>query len=104
MTTPAPPELDAEQEIDVRRYGALLAARWWLLAAGAVAGIVVGYLLALGGGTVWKAQALMTLGQPYTPSFGAPVQSYGTNPRAVNEIVRSESALKQAARVSGMRL
>ncbi len=104
MTTPAPPELDAEQEIDVRRYGTLLAARWWLVAAGLVAGLVVGYALALGGGTVWKAEALLTLGQPYTPSFGAPVQSYGTNPRAVNEIVRSESALKQASRASGMRV
>ena len=102
MTAPVQTELDAEQEVDFRRYGGLLAARWWLVAAGLVAGVVVGYLLALGGGSVWKAEALISLGQPYTPSFGAPVTSYGTNPRAVSEIVRSESALKDAARAAGM--
>lgn len=96
------PELDAEQEVDFRRYGALLAARWWLVVAGVVAGVLIGYVLALGGGSVWKAEALISLGQPYTPGFGSPVTSYGTNPRAVSEIVRSESALKQAAHAAGL--
>ena len=102
MTAPPQPELDAEQEVDVRRYGSLLAARWWLVAAGLVAGILVGYLLALGGGSVWKAEALLSLGQPFSPGGGTPVASFATNPRAVNEIVRSESALKQAARAAGL--
>ncbi|MGZ4353255.1 MAG: hypothetical protein ACXVZL_11045 [Gaiellaceae bacterium] len=102
MSAPIQPELDAEQEVDFRRYRGLLAARWWLIAAGLVAGAIIGFVLALGGGSVWKAEALISLGQPYTPGFGSPVTSYGTNPRAVSEIVRSDSALKDAAHAAGM--
>lgn len=98
------PELDAEQEVDFRRYGSLLAARWWLVLAGIVAGIVVGYLLALGGGSVWQAEALISLGQPFSPTGSSPVNYYTSNPRNISEIARSESALKQAAKQSGMKL
>src|SRR5215213_9897704 len=94
-------DLEAEQEVDFRRYGSLLAARWWLPVAGLVAGLLVGYVLSVGGGSVWKAQALISLGQPFYG--GSPVTSFATNPRAVSEIIRSESALKVAARKSGMR-
>jgi uncharacterized protein involved in exopolysaccharide biosynthesis len=103
MTAPSEHDLD-EQEIDVRRYGTLLAARWWLVAAGLVAGVVVGYGLALSGGSVWRAKALMTLGQPFSPNGGAPVASFLTSPSAVDEIIHSERSLKQAARAAGMRV
>ena len=96
------PELE-EQEVDFGRYGSLLRARWWLVLGGLLAGLVVGYLLALGGGAVWKAQALISLGQPYTPGGGSPVNSFATNPRAVAEIIRSESAIRKAARAAGLR-
>jgi hypothetical protein len=99
MTT----ELGAEQEVDFGRYGGLLAARWWLVLGGLVAGVAIGYVVALGSGSVWKASALISLGQPYTPGGGSPVNSFATNPRAVTEIVRSESALRQAARAAGLR-
>jgi uncharacterized protein involved in exopolysaccharide biosynthesis len=92
-----------EQEVDFGRYGSLLAARWWLPLGGLVAGLVLGALLALGGGSVWKADALISLGQPFSPTGSAPVASFATNPRAVSEIIRSESAIKEAARKSGMR-
>src|SRR3954471_14080958 len=91
-----------EQEVDFGRYGGLLARRWWLPVAGFVAGLVVGAALSVSGGHVWKASALLSLGQPYTPGGGSPVTSFATNPRAVNEIIRSESALRQAARAAGM--
>ena len=93
-----------EQEVDFRRYGALLAARWWIVLAGLVAGLAVGWVLALGGGSVWRAEALLALGQPFSPTGSAPVNTFATNPRAVSEIVRSETALKKAARESGMRI
>jgi hypothetical protein len=93
-----------EQEVDFGRYGSRLAARWWLLAAGLLAGLVAGFVLSLAGGSVWKATALISLGQPFSPTGSAPVNSFATNPRAVAEIVRSESALKAAARRSGMRV
>lgn len=108
MTTPPPrpdqrdlPELDAEQEIDVRRYWNLLATRWWLLAGGVLAGLFVGYLVSIGGGNVYEAKALLYLGQPLTPS-GGPIQSLATNPNTVNEIVRSEDVITQAASRAGL--
>jgi uncharacterized protein involved in exopolysaccharide biosynthesis len=96
------PDLAAEQEVDFRRYGSLLARRWWLPAAGLVAGVIVGALLSLAGGSVWTASALISLGQPFSPTGSAPVTSFATNPRAVSEIIRSESALKEAAKAAGM--
>jgi uncharacterized protein involved in exopolysaccharide biosynthesis len=98
------PELDVEQEIDLRRWRDSLVARWWLVAAGLAAGIVLGLLASLGSTQVYKAEALISLGQPFSPTGAAPVQSFATNPRAVSEIVRSESALKLAARSAGMRV
>jgi hypothetical protein len=100
------PELDleAEQEVDFRRYWNAVLARWWLPALGLVAGIVGGYALALGGGDVYRAEAVVYLGQPFTPNGGAPVPGLATNPSTVNEIVHSETALRRASDVSGMRL
>jgi hypothetical protein len=101
-----PPELDleAEQEVDFRRYWNAVLARWWLPALGLLAGIVGGYALALGGGDVYRAEAIMYLGQPFSPTGGAPVPGLATNPSTVNEIVHSEAALRRASQVSGMRL
>src|SRR6266498_3301693 len=95
------PELDAEQEIDIRRYWNLLAARWWLLAVGVLAGLLIGYLVSIGGGNVYEAKALLYLGQPLTPS-GGPILSLATNPNTVNEIVRSEDVITQAASRAGL--
>ena len=95
---------DAEQEIDLRTVWTRIAARWWLPALGILAGLVLGWLLALGGGQVYKAQATLFLGQPFTPNGGGQIQSLATNPRTVNEIIRSESALKDAAAKAGLRV
>jgi gas vesicle protein len=101
-----PPELDleAEQEVDFRRYWNAVLARWWLPALGLLAGVLGGYALALGGGDVYRAEATLYLGQPFTPNGGASVPGLATNPSTVNEIVHSEAALQRASEVSGMRL
>ena len=96
------PDLDAEREVDLGRWRSAVAMRWWLPVAGLVAGAVIGLLASVGGSQVYRAQALVSLGQPFTPGGGAPVTSFATNPRAVAEIVRSESALKQAAAAAGL--
>ena len=95
---------DAEQEVDLRTVWTRIAARWWLPAVGILAGLVLGWLLALGGGQVYKAEATLFLGQPFTPNGGGQIQSLATNPRTVNEIIRSESALKGAAAKAGLRV
>ena len=101
MTTPAPPEKgfdpEAEQEVDFARYVRLLGARWWLLAAGLVVGAVIGYLISLGGSQVYSATATVYLGQPYTPSGGAPVNNPQTNPSSVGQIVNNKAVANTVA-------
>src|SRR5918911_2571787 len=87
---------EAEQEVDFGRYWRLLAARWWIPAAGLVAGAVIGYLIALGGSQVYKATATLYLGQPYTASGNVQLQSAQTNPSSVRVIAHAESSIAQA--------
>lgn len=94
-------DVEAEQEFDFRRYGNAVLARLWLPLAGIAVGLVLGYLSTLGGHTVYQAQAVVYLGQPLSPS-GAPLQTLATNPNTAREIVRSASAIRSAARISGL--
>src|SRR5919197_5404098 len=94
-------ELDTEREVDIRRYWDALVARWWLPLAGLVAGLIIGYLLTLGGNQVYKATALLYLGQPY--SGNQPIQSLATNPTTVNGIIHSAAATRAAAAHAGLR-
>jgi capsular polysaccharide biosynthesis protein len=98
------PELEAEREVDVGQAARQVAARWWLLVAGLVAGMAAGYLLALGGGDFYEAEATIYLGQPFSPTAQAPVPSLQTNPTAVSDAVRSEAVIQEAARRSRMRV
>src|SRR4051812_8277483 len=88
---------EAEQDVDFGRYWRLLAARWWLPAAGLVVGAVIGYLIALGGNQVFKATATLYLGQPYTASGNVQLQAAQTNPSSVRVIAHAESAIVKAA-------
>jgi uncharacterized protein involved in exopolysaccharide biosynthesis len=97
-------ELDAEQEVDLRSAWQRIAGRWWLVLAGLLVGAVLGVLVSVGGGDVYRAETLLYLGQPFTPQGGGQIQSLATNPRTVSQIVRSESALKKAAADSDLRL
>jgi hypothetical protein len=98
------PDLEAEREVDVGQLARQIAARWWLLVAGLVAGMVVGYLVALGGGDFYEAEATLYLGQPFSPTAQAPVPSLATNPTAVRDAVHSEAVLREAAQRSAMPL
>jgi uncharacterized protein involved in exopolysaccharide biosynthesis len=96
------PDVDAEREVDLRRHWNALVLRWWLPAAGLVGGIVIAFLVALGGSQVYTAKATLYLGQPLSPQGGVQIQSQATNPTTVRQIIRSEAALRAAARVAGM--
>ncbi|HEY7178627.1 MAG TPA: hypothetical protein VH305_05590 [Gaiella sp.] len=95
---------DAEREVDLRSVWERIAARWWLPVAGLVVGAILGVLLAVGSGDVYKAETLLYLGQPFTPGGASQIQSLATNPKTVSETIRSEAALKRAARASGLGL
>ncbi len=98
------PDLDAEQEVDLRSLWTRISRRWWLPVGGLVVGAILGILLSVGGGEVYRAKALLYMGQPFTTSGGGQIQSLATNPKTVSEIIRSESALKRAAAASGLRV
>jgi uncharacterized protein involved in exopolysaccharide biosynthesis len=97
-------ELEAEDEVDLRSVWSRISARWWLPLGGLVLGAVLGVLVSVGGGDVYRGRTLLYLGQPFTTSGGGQIQSLATNPRTVSEIVHSGTALRRAAAESGLRL
>jgi hypothetical protein len=99
------PRFDAElveDEVDLASAWRRLTLRWWLPVGGLVAGAVVGVGLALSGGTVWRAETIVYLGQPFAALGGGQIQSLATNPRTVGEIVRSERVLQDVSRTTGI--
>src|SRR5436190_21166375 len=91
-----PPDFAEEDEVDLGRYWRPIAARWWLLLAGIVVRLMLGYLVSLSSGSVWQAKALVYTGTPLAGGTN-PVQSPQTNPQSVNQIVHSEAAVAAAA-------
>jgi hypothetical protein len=103
MSTPQTArDLEGEQEVDLASAWQRIKLRWWLPALGLVAGALVGLVLALSGGEVWRAETIIYLGQPFAPLGGGQIQSLATNPRTVSEIVRSESAIQAASEETGI--
>jgi uncharacterized protein involved in exopolysaccharide biosynthesis len=96
------PELDAERDVDLHRHWDSITTRWWLPVGGLVAGIIVGYLISLGGAQVYKAKATVYLGQPLSQG-GLQVQSVNTNPSSVRQIATAELTIRQVARKVGLR-
>jgi uncharacterized protein involved in exopolysaccharide biosynthesis len=97
------PEYEGEQDVDFARYGRAVAARWWLVVAGLVAGVVIGLLLSLGSTKVYDAQAVAYLGQPLAPGAGGSVSSVPTQLALASQIALSESTIRQVAAKVGLR-
>jgi hypothetical protein len=102
MNRASAPDLDGEQEVDLASAWQRLTLRWWLPVGGLLVGAVIGLALALSGGSVWRAETIVYLGQPFAPLGGGQIQSLATNPRTVGEIVRSESVLDDASAETGI--
>jgi hypothetical protein len=96
------PELDAERDVDLHRHWDKITAHWWLPVVGLVAGIIVGYLISLGGAQVYKAKAVVYLGQPLSQG-GVQVQSQATNPSTVRQLVTAEATIQAVAKKAGLR-
>jgi hypothetical protein len=96
-------DLDAEQEVDLRRYWSAIVAHWWLPLLGLIAGAFVGYLISLGGKEVWKASATVYLGASYSSVGGVFLQGPQANPATAGTIARAESSIETAAARAGMR-
>jgi hypothetical protein len=96
------PELDAERDVDLRRHWDTITTHWWLPVVGLVAGLIVGYLISLGGAQVYRGKATVYLGQPLSQG-GVQVQSQATNPSTVRQIVTAESTIQAVAAKVGLR-
>lgn len=96
-------DLDAEQEVDLGRYGRAILAHWWLPLAGLLVGALAGYLISLGGKEVWKASSTVYLGASYSVVGGTLLQGPQANPSTAGTIARSEFAIESAAVKAGMR-
>lgn len=96
MTT-ARADLDAEREVDFGTYARTVGSRWWLLVVGVVVGALIGWLLSLGGGTVYRAKATIYLGQPISPTGSQQIQSLATNPEFVNQVAKADSTVQRVA-------
>lgn len=103
QTPPPIPEPEVEQEVDFGRYGKRILARWWLVLGAVIVGVIVGYLVSLGGGNVYKATATVYLGQPLSPGGGSQVQSPATNPSTARQIARSRAVVNEVADEVGVR-
>ncbi len=101
QTTPGV-ELDAEREVDLRSAWSRVQRRWWMPVLGLVLGALLGVLASVRGGETYSAQALLYLGQPFTPNGGGQIQNLGTNPKTVSEVIRSQAALEKASAESGL--
>ena len=99
---PAPPPPELEDEVDLGRYWASVAARWWLPILGLVLGAIVGYLVAVGGGSTYRGQAVVSLGTPLAVGGGI-LPSVQTNASAVRQIVAAASTKERVARSVGLR-
>src|SRR3954465_12172287 len=104
MSETLKPDPYDEREVDLRSAWTLITARWYLPVAGLLIGAILGMLASVGGGEVYRARALLYLGQPFTTSGGGQIQSLATNPKTVSQIIRSEAALRRASVASGLTL
>lgn len=96
------PDLDAEREVDLGRYLDALIARWWLPLVGLVVGVALGYLLALGGKEVYRAEATVYVGTPFAPGGVAATQSLATNPNTVARIARGQETIAKVSQECGV--
>jgi uncharacterized protein involved in exopolysaccharide biosynthesis len=95
------PIVDDEREVDVGRYLDTLVARWWLPVVGLLIGAVLGYLVAVSSEDVYRAEATVYAGSPYT--LNTPItNSLGTNQSTITRVVKSEQAIREVSRASGM--
>ena len=81
MSAPsATTDLDAEREIDLSGWRDALVRRWWIVLAGLAAGIAVGAVYSLSGGSVHEASVLIAPGQVFNQGGGR-ILTYQSSPR-----------------------
>ena len=91
-----------EREIDLRSWWHALRSRWWIVAIGVVAGIVIGGLYSLSGGSSFVASSLIAPGTAFNPSGSTPVLTYLTSEAALSKLANETATIDQAAAIAKM--
>lgn len=86
-------------EVDLAGWARTVRRRWWIVACGLAVGGVVGLGFSGGGGSVYQASALVSLGQPTAPG-GAVLQGFGENPLALTQIAESASVRARVGEIA----
>ena len=95
-------DVGGEREIDLRGWWHALRSRWWIVAIGVVAGIVVGGLYSLSGGSSFVASSLIAPGTAFNPSGSTPVLTYLTSEAALSKLANETATIDQAAAIAKM--
>jgi uncharacterized protein involved in exopolysaccharide biosynthesis len=97
VSGPPPVDPDAEREIDLRGVWEGIKRQWWVMVAGVAAGILVGAVYSVSGGSLYEATARIAPGQAFNPGGSQAVQTYRTNLDAIRTIATSETTMQAAA-------
>lgn len=95
-------DLGVEREIDLKRWRDALLAQRWIVIGGLVAGVILGALYSLSGGSTYTATAVIAPGQAFNPSGSTAVLTYLTSETAINTIATQTSTLEAAAAKAGL--
>ena len=99
---PAAVDLEAEREIDLRRWVDALVSRWWIAVAGLIIGAIVGAVLSLSGGSSYVASATIARGQVFNPAGTTQVQAYITSPAQIENLVTAPANVDAVAAKIGL--
>ncbi|HWE82598.1 MAG TPA: hypothetical protein VG265_13190 [Gaiellaceae bacterium] len=92
----------AEREIDLKKWRDAAFSYWWVAAAGLVAGIVLGSLYSLSGGTSYSASALIARGQAFNPGGTTSVLGYLSSPAAIQAYATEPTTIDIVAARTGI--
>src|SRR4051812_26554118 len=95
-------DLEAEQDVELGRYWRSLVQRWWLPAAGLVAGALIGFAVSSGGSRPYEASTIVYLGQPLYPGSPTPILPLTTSFKFVDQILHSRETVRAAAAAVGV--
>jgi uncharacterized protein involved in exopolysaccharide biosynthesis len=99
MSREASSVVAGDHYVDLAAWVHAVRQRWWIVACGFVAGALVGVGFSFNGGSIYRASAVVSLGQPTAPG-GAVLQGFGENPLALAQIAASASVRNQVARIA----
>lgn len=90
-------------EVDMGGWGRTLLASWWLILGLALVGAVAGVAITLTSSRLYDATSAVYIGQT-TDANGDAIASLNSNVKAATQLLSSQVVLKEAAKLTGMKM